>query len=213
MQDNTTSGKPAGQDCAARLVGGRKEQNARLQYTGPLGGDGGQRHGRDLGATCATQARLDVLRAGGNAMDAAIAAVAVQCVVEPQSTGVGGDCFVLYSKKGAPPVAINGSGRAPAKATAEWFVERQMRDIEVQTPHAVTVPGAVDAWCQLIATYGIEAAVRAAGAGRAGRRGRLCRDAAGRLGLVAQQAWKLKESSHRETLAARAAGRPRPATR
>ncbi|MBV8889827.1 MAG: gamma-glutamyltransferase [Alphaproteobacteria bacterium] len=102
----------------------------------------------------ATVAGLDVLRSGGNAMDAAIAAVAMQGVVEPQSTGIGGDCFVLYSRQGAPPVALNGSGRAPGKATVEWYSERQMRDIEVQTPHAVTVPGAVDAWCLLNREYG-----------------------------------------------------------
>jgi gamma-glutamyltranspeptidase / glutathione hydrolase len=102
----------------------------------------------------ATLTALDVLRAGGNAVDAAIAAVAMQCVVEPQSTGIGGDCFVLYSPKGAPPVALNGSGRAPAKAAVEWYVERGIRDIEVQTPHAVTVPGAVDAWCTLNREYG-----------------------------------------------------------
>ena len=102
----------------------------------------------------ATLAGLDVLRSGGNALDAAIAAVAMQCVIEPESTGIGGDCFVLYSHKGAPPVAINGSGRAPEKATAEWYAERQIADIEVQTPHAVTVPGAVDAWCELHQRYG-----------------------------------------------------------
>src|SRR5437762_29829 len=117
----------------------------------------------------ATLAGLDVLRAGGNAMDAAIAAVAVQCVVEPQSTGIGGDCFVLYSQKGAPPVALNGSGRAPGKATAEWYAERQIQQIETQTPHAVTVPGAVDAWCLLNREHGtkplaelLEPAARAA---------------------------------------------------
>jgi gamma-glutamyltranspeptidase/glutathione hydrolase len=105
-------------------------------------------------APLATLAGLDVLRAGGNALDAAIAAVAMQCVVEPQSTGIGGDCFALYSQKGAPPVALNGSGRAPGKATAEWYAERQIQQIETQTPHAVTIPGAVDAWCTLNAKYG-----------------------------------------------------------
>src|SRR5882757_657535 len=96
-------------------------------------------------APMASLAGLDVLRAGGNAMDAAIAAVAMQSVVEPQSTGIGGDCFVLYSKKGAPPVALNGSGRTPAAANVEWYLERQINQIHTQTAHAVTVPGAVDA--------------------------------------------------------------------
>src|SRR5205807_1400958 len=80
-------------------------------------------------APLATLAGLDVLRSGGNAMDAAIAAVAMQSVVEPHSTGIGGDCFVLYSKKGAVPVALNGSGRAPAAATVEWYLERQIDQI------------------------------------------------------------------------------------
>src|SRR5438045_3239475 len=100
-------------------------------------------------APMATLAGLDVLRSGGNAMDAAIAAVAMQCVVEPASTGIGGDCFVLYSKKGALPVALNGSGRAPGKATVEWYAERQINQIATQTAHAVTVPSAIDARCTL----------------------------------------------------------------
>jgi gamma-glutamyltranspeptidase / glutathione hydrolase len=117
----------------------------------------------------ATLTALDVLRSGGNAVDAAIAAVAVQCVAEPQSTGIGGDCFVLYSPKGGPPVALNGSGRAPAKANVEWYIEHRFREIPIPSPHAVTVPGAVDAWCTLSAKYGtrplaelLEPAARAA---------------------------------------------------
>ena len=102
----------------------------------------------------ATLTALDVLRAGGNAVDAAIAAVAMQCVVEPQSTGIGGDCFVLYSPKGGLPLALNGSGRAPAKATVDWYVEHGIREIAVPTPHAVTVPGAVDAWCTINREHG-----------------------------------------------------------
>src|SRR5437773_7936759 len=119
-------------------------------------------------APMATLAGLDVLRAGGNAMDAGIAAVAMQCVVEPASTGIGGDCFVLYSKKGALPVALNGSGRAPAKATVGWYAEHRVQ-IATQTAHAVTIPGAVDAWCTLNREYGtkpltelLEPAARAA---------------------------------------------------
>src|SRR5271166_2272802 len=102
----------------------------------------------------ATLTAIDVLRAGGNAVDAAIAAVAVQCVTEPHMTGIGGDCFVLYSPKGGVPLALNGSGRAPQKATVEWYLGHGIRVIEPETPHAVSVPGAIDAWCRLLADHG-----------------------------------------------------------
>jgi len=102
----------------------------------------------------ATLAALDVLRSGGNAMDAAIAAVAVLCVIEPQSTGIGGDCFCLYAPAGKEPIALNGSGRAPAAATIDYYEQAQMKEQIPTSPHSVTVPGAISAWETLLAAHG-----------------------------------------------------------
>src|SRR3954447_6840799 len=101
-----------------------------------------------------TLAALEMLRSGGNAIDAGIAAVAVQCVVDPMMTGVGGDCFALYVPKGrATPIALNGSGRSPAAAHAAWYRERNIA-ITQHSPHAVMVPGAIGAWAQLVKDHG-----------------------------------------------------------
>src|SRR5487761_276260 len=83
----------------------------------------------------ATVAALDELRAGGNAVDAAICAAAVLALAEPHMTGAGGDCFAIYAKKDAAPIALNGSGRAPMKATAAWYQGKSMAAILPESPH------------------------------------------------------------------------------
>ena len=104
----------------------------------------------------ATQSAIEILKQGGNALDAAIAACAVQCVVEPHSTGIGGDCFCLYAANGsANVIGYNGSGQAPAAASVDWYVERGIKAIERQTPHSVTVPGAINGWAQLNQDHGV----------------------------------------------------------
>ena len=103
----------------------------------------------------ATLTALDVLRGGGNAMDAAIAACAVLGVIEPQSTGIGGDCFCLYAPAGSDRVvAMNGSGRAAAGYSIDWFEQQGIGAIENTSPHAVTIPGAVSAWEALLDAHG-----------------------------------------------------------
>lgn len=102
----------------------------------------------------ATLAALDILKAGGNAMDAAIAAVALQGVVEPQMTGIGGDCFVIYSPKAGAPVSLNGSGRTPAKTDLAKTMAKGAANLTPTSIEGVTVPGAIDAWCRLAATHG-----------------------------------------------------------
>ena len=101
-----------------------------------------------------TQAALNILQKGGNALDAAISACAVQAVVEPASTGIGGDCFCLYSLNNKNKViALNGSGRAPKNLTCSWLMEREILEIKQQSPHSVTTPTAIDAWINLNNDY------------------------------------------------------------
>ena len=103
----------------------------------------------------ATQAGLAVLQAGGNAMDAAIAASAVLCVAEPQATGIGGDCFLLYHEaKTGKLHGLNGSGRAPARATLEEFERRGLMQVPEFGMLSVIVPGAVDAWQMALGRFG-----------------------------------------------------------
>jgi gamma-glutamyltranspeptidase/glutathione hydrolase len=101
----------------------------------------------------ATLAAIDALRAGGTAADAAVAAVATLCVVEPHMTGIGGDCFALVSQPGKPVWGYNGSGRAGAKASAEQLRAKGLTAIG-DSVHAVTVPGALEAWEAILKAHG-----------------------------------------------------------
>jgi gamma-glutamyltranspeptidase/glutathione hydrolase len=98
---------------------------------------------------------IEVMRSGGTAADAAVAACALLGVIEPQSTGIGGDCFALLQSKGEGKiVAYNGSGRAPKAATPEWYLERNLHGIPLTSAHAVTIPGSIDAWETILRDHG-----------------------------------------------------------
>ena len=101
----------------------------------------------------ATLAAVDTLRAGGTAADAAVAAVATLCVVEPHMTGIGGDCFCLVSQPGKPVWGYNGSGRAGATASDQALRAKGLTEIG-NSIHAVTVPGAIDAWDAILKAHG-----------------------------------------------------------
>ncbi len=103
----------------------------------------------------AALAAIDMLRRGGTAADGAIAAAAVLAVVEPMATGIGGDAFCLVAPKGAAAIeGYNGSGRSPKALSLAQFAGQSFARIPMDSPHAVTVPGAVDCWCALLARHG-----------------------------------------------------------
>jgi gamma-glutamyltranspeptidase/glutathione hydrolase len=102
----------------------------------------------------AALAAIDTLRAGGTAADAAVTAVALLGVVEPHMTGIGGDCFCLIAKPGQPLWGYNGSGRAGAAASAEKLLAQGTRAIGADSIHAVTVPGAMEAWDAILKAHG-----------------------------------------------------------
>ncbi|MFW8593640.1 gamma-glutamyltransferase family protein [Cribrihabitans neustonicus] len=98
---------------------------------------------------------VDILKRGGNAMDAAIAGAVLLGICEPQMTGIGGDCFVLYSRPGSPEIhALNGSGRAAAAASAADLRSQGLNAVPLGSAHAVTLPGAIDAFCRLAESEG-----------------------------------------------------------
>src|SRR5437773_2703593 len=103
----------------------------------------------------ASAAALRVLQDGGNAVDAAISAAAVLNVVEPNSTGIGGDMFALvYMQQDGKPAGLNGSGWAGSKASVDFFKARKLAHVPLFGMHSVTVPGAIAGWFKLHERYG-----------------------------------------------------------
>ncbi len=103
----------------------------------------------------AAKVAIQMLESGGNAVDAAIAAAVLLGICEPQMTGIGGDCFVLVKPGGEDRVvALNGSGRAPKARTAQAMRDEGHQTVPVYDQHAVTVPGAIDAFCRLSRDWG-----------------------------------------------------------
>ena len=103
----------------------------------------------------ATQIALDILKAGGSAVDAAIAANAALGLMEPTGNGIGGDLFaIVWDPKTKQLHGYNGSGRSPKSLTLDYFKQHGITDIPAHGPLPVSVPGTVDAWFALHGRFG-----------------------------------------------------------
>ena len=103
----------------------------------------------------ATQIALDILKAGGSAVDAAIAANAALGLMEPTGCGIGGDLFaIVWDAEKEELVGLNASGRAPKAMTLEYFQKNGIDKIPPFGPLPVSVPGTVDGWFELHGRYG-----------------------------------------------------------
>jgi gamma-glutamyltranspeptidase/glutathione hydrolase len=117
-------------------------------------GDGTTRHSV-YEPPLASQAAVETLRAGGNAVDAAVCAAAALGVVEPFMTASASDCFMLIWHPGDQQLyGLNGSGRAPRAETREAMLERGHTTMPMHGLLSVTVPGAVDAWSEALTRFG-----------------------------------------------------------
>jgi gamma-glutamyltranspeptidase/glutathione hydrolase len=103
----------------------------------------------------ATQVALDILKAGGSAVDAAIAANATLGLMEPTGCGIGGDLFaIVWDAENGELTGLNASGRSPESLTLQHFRDLGLRGIPYLGPLTVSVPGAVDGWYELHERYG-----------------------------------------------------------
>jgi len=103
----------------------------------------------------AAKVAVQILEAGGNAMDAAIAGAVLLGICEPQSTGIGGDAFCLFNKAGSDEIhALNASGREPAALDAEQLRAGGMDVLPLTSVHAISLPGAMDGFIRLAKDHG-----------------------------------------------------------
>ncbi|MGC9373912.1 MAG: gamma-glutamyltransferase [Bacteroidales bacterium] len=103
----------------------------------------------------ATQVALDILKNGGNAIDAAIAANATLGLMEPTGNGIGGDLFaIIWDAKTQKLYGLNGSGRSPKSLTLDYFIENGYKKIPAYGPLPVSVPGCVDGWFEMHKKFG-----------------------------------------------------------
>ncbi len=103
----------------------------------------------------ATQIGLDILKKGGNAVDAAIAANAALGLMEPTGCGIGGDLFaIVWDGKSKKLYGLNASGRSPKTLTLDYFTKKGLKYIPSHGPLPVSVPGAVDGWFELHQKFG-----------------------------------------------------------
>jgi gamma-glutamyltranspeptidase/glutathione hydrolase len=110
----------------------------------------------------ASAAGLQVLREGGNAVDAAVTAAAVLSVVEPTMTGIGGDLFALvFDPRTGQVEGLNSSGRSAYAATRDAFTSRGLNAIPERGVLSITVPGVVDGWAELLGRHGTISLARA----------------------------------------------------
>src|SRR5690349_6411461 len=137
-----TNIQPLAQDKTRILKPGRsivRSQHAMVASSQPL----------------ASEVGLEVLKRGGNAVDAAIAMAAMLNVTEPMMTGVGGDAFMLvYWSKTKELKGLNASGRAPAALSLDYFAKRKITKMPEFGMESITVPGAFDGWVTLLDKYG-----------------------------------------------------------
>src|SRR5690349_5737421 len=137
-----TNIQPLAQDKTRILKPGRsivRSQHAMVASSQPL----------------ASEVGLEVLKRGGNAVDAAIAMAAMLNVTEPMMTGVGGDAFMLvYWSRTKELKGLNASGRAPAALTLDYFAKQKVTKMPEFGMESITVPGAFDGWVTLLEKYG-----------------------------------------------------------